>query len=409
MLRSVSFCILLALLPWLTPCAYAQSALHSATLDTFIQRASAEKTNILLVAEKGKLVLDTCFRGKKDELYRIYSITKIFSGIAVGLLYDQGLIRSADDRISDYFPEWQQDVSKKDIRIRHVLQHTSGLYSTKGSKDIYPQPDFVRFALQDSVITQPGTAFYYNNRAINLISGLVERRSGQNMEAYLKKYVFQPLGIEEYLWPRDKAGHNWGMDGLRMKADDLLKIGMMLADRGRWQGQQILSEKWLEMAYMPSMISLVRPSGAYGLALQVLFSGDGAFYIPEGSSAKLAAAGLEDSIARRLQTLEGKKYARGMLLKADLEAHFSVEDIEMISAVAFRLMIPPYQYGPSGKIIQHTGEIGQQLVILPDIQVAAVRFIDEKQGRKTDKSGNYRYGFGDMKNWMARMAQRARP
>lgn len=122
--------------------------------------------------------------------------------------------------VGKYLTEMNLDATRAKIRIRHVLQHMSGIQTTKGSGDIHPQADGVKFAMESPVISEPGEVYEYNNRdrAINLVSGVIQRVSGKSMEDFLVEHLFKPLDIRDYRLGRDKAGHTWAMDTLVFKA-----------------------------------------------------------------------------------------------------------------------------------------------------------------------------------------------
>ena len=161
------------------------------------------KTDRLIVSINDTIITDQLYRGKKADLYSIYSITKIFSGIAIGILIDQKKIENPEIKVSTYFEEWKTDPQKDKITIRHLLQHVSGLQANKGSQDIYPQSDFVEYALQGNVSSKPGVDFFYNNKALNLISGIVYKITEKSLEHFISENLFQPLQSRKHM------GNGW--------------------------------------------------------------------------------------------------------------------------------------------------------------------------------------------------------
>src|SRR6185295_5107602 len=138
----------------------------------------------------------------------------------------------------------------------------------------------------------------YNNRAINIASGVVRKATGKPMEDLLVEHLFKPLGIIDYKFRHDRKGNTWAMDGLELKVSDLVKIGCLLADNGQWKGKQIISERWLSVATQASLVSLDR-NGAYGLGLFVL-EPDARLTILSATVDALAKAGLNDGITSKL-------------------------------------------------------------------------------------------------------------
>jgi CubicO group peptidase (beta-lactamase class C family) len=368
----------------------AQVRYDATALDSLIRFNEAQKTARLMVSIEDSVIADKTFRGKPDELYRIYSITKLFSGVAVGIMMEQGLIRHPEQKISDFFPSWKSDPLKDRITIRHVLQHNSGLYSSKGSMEIYPQQDFVRFALEDSVISEPGHVFFYNNRAINLVSGLVKQVTGSTLEQYLNTHLFQPLGIQQYLWPSDPAGNTWGMDGLRLSAEDLLKVGRLLAAHGNWQGKQILSRAWCDMMFQLPLVNSMRGVGGYGLGVRVLYI-NGHFRLSREGITQLMGKGLDPALANRVLPLADTVYQSWAALGKALAQACTAADIEHLTAASFTHMIPVYSEVDNQVLVVHFGEIGQQVNIYPKKKMAMVRLLDERWGRKTTSDGRYAY------------------
>ena len=148
----------------------AQSRIQSGPLEELVRQAKAQRSNALFITEDGNPVREEFFDSGDRRIY-VFSVTKLFSGLAVGLAWDRKLIPSIDEPVARFFPGEAKDPRFEKIRIRHLLQHTSGIETTQGSRDIYPQKDFVRFALQSPIVSEPGEVYQYNNRAINLIPG----------------------------------------------------------------------------------------------------------------------------------------------------------------------------------------------------------------------------------------------
>lgn len=373
----------------------AQVPIQAKELETLIEKAKLNESASLAVSIGDSVCYESYFRGKASTQYLIYSVTKLVTGLAVGLLYDKGLIKSVEEPLSTYFDEWKTDPLKQSITIRQVLQHTSGLYTSKGSRDIYPRPDFVAFALQDSVVSAPGMVFQYNNRAINLLSGLVKRRTGQSMEAFVNDHLFAPLGIKDYRWRHDKSGNTWAMDGLELRTADLLKIGMMMANGGQWQGRRVVSERWLAVAAQLPLVNALTGTGGWGYSVQVVYFED-RFLIPRAHLQALSRQGLPERLSAKLEPLADSLYNDWGQFGKALGRRLSRAEVEELTVFCSHQMLPTYYTERGSVVMTHSGEIGQWLVILPTYKIAAVRFIDEKYGRKLDEKGNYRYPFSEI-------------
>lgn len=397
-LKYTFFCLIFV------PKSQAQGPIKAAALEALIEKAKLGESASLAVSSGDSVQYEAYFRGKPTTKYSIYSVTKLVAGLAVGILYDKGLITSAEEPLSKYFEEWKNDPIKQHITIRQVLQHTSGLYTTKGSRDIYPQADFVAFALQDSVVSAPGATFQYNNRAINLLSGLVRRRTGQNMEAFVNENLFKPLGIKDYDWMHDKNDNTWAMDGLKLSTKDLLKIGMVLANKGQWQGQRVVSARWLSVACQLPLVNALTGAGGWGYSMQVAYFED-RFLIPQTHLQELQRQGLPERIVTKLLPIADSLYDNWGKFGKALGRVLSRDEVEEMTKFCSHKMLPTYHTERGSVLLTHSGEIGQWVVILPTYQIAAVRFIDEKFGRKLDEKGNYRYPFGEILTLVANLVR----
>jgi len=182
-----------------------------------------------------------------------YSISKNFTATAVGLAFDRGLLTLDDDVIDllkDELPE-QYDDNLKQVKVRHLLTQTMGLgEGCLFEKDRYTHgtDDFIKFALSRPLLNAPGTKFVYSNSTFYLLACIVEKLSGLPLDLFLRKYLFTKLGINEFTWERCPKGHVMGATGLYLSTADLLKLGILYCNHGVWEGEQLLSERWVELA-----------------------------------------------------------------------------------------------------------------------------------------------------------------
>ncbi len=237
--------------------ARAAAAVDAAALEALLARARATHTDALVVLHDGAVVIDETFSSARGPIEAM-SVTKSIVSLAIGHLIDRGLIASLDAPVHNFYPEWKQG-KKKTITVRHLLNHTSGLQADRTTEEIYASPDFVQLALAAELSADPGTAFFYNNKAANLLAGVVERASGSKLDDYLREQVFAPLGITEVDWTRDAAGNPHAMSGLQIGAMDLAKLGQLMLDRGASPGgARVLSETWIDACTQPGQPHVAR-------------------------------------------------------------------------------------------------------------------------------------------------------
>ncbi|MBK6364810.1 MAG: serine hydrolase [Saprospiraceae bacterium] len=189
---------------------------------------------------------------KRTKKIEAMSSTKSIVNLAIGKLLTDSLIKSIDQPIYDFYPEWKQGM-KKDVTIRHLLNHTSGMQNIPlTTTEIYPSPDFIKLALAAEIVNKPGTTFSYNNKAVNLLAGIVKIASKKRMDNYLAEKIFTPLGIEDFDWELDDEGNPHAMAGFQVLPKDFAKLGQLFIQKGKWEGKQLISEAWFSETGTPN-------------------------------------------------------------------------------------------------------------------------------------------------------------
>lgn len=350
------------------------------------------KTDRLVIAIQDTIIINATFRGKPEALFPLYSITKVFSGIAVGLMIEKKLLSDVEVPVATFFQEWKTDSLKRKITLRHLLQHTSGIAAQTGSQDIYSQPDFIQYALNSEAVTPAGHTYFYNNKAFNIISGVVKKITQQSLEAFIQKELFSPLGITNYKWNKDSQGNTWGMDGLWMSATDLLKVGQLLSNYGKWEGKQLLPVSWCTMMFQLPLPNVRNGIYGYGMAIKSLPFQE-QICLDSATISQLKKEGLPLPLIEKLQNMQLQQpYYTYKEFGTQLSAIFTIEETEAITTIAFRNLIPIYTEKNQQVYIKHGGEYGLLLAAYPKKNKVMVRFLGEHWGRKQHKDGKgYQY------------------
>jgi CubicO group peptidase (beta-lactamase class C family) len=209
----------------------------------------------LLIVRNGYLVSETYFGVyQQDTRHELYSCTKSFVSTLIGIAIDQGHIDRIDHRIVDFFPEHtfaNLDREKETITLEDLLTMRSGLdwqeedpvYSA-----MYQSPDWVQFVLDKPMAQPPGSQFNYCSGCSHILSAILQQTTGMNPRDFAKQYLFQPLGISNVRWDTDAAGIPIGGWGLQITPRDMAKLGYLYLQDGQWDGQQIISARWVENA-----------------------------------------------------------------------------------------------------------------------------------------------------------------
>lgn len=228
---------------------YAETYSESVLKDILAQ-AKFYKSDRVIVIQNGTEILNYSSNNKNTPIEAM-SATKSIVGLAIGIAITEGKIASLDVPVSSFFPTWK-GTDKASITLRQLLNHTSGLQADSNTQSIYKSKDFVKFALEAPLATKPGSAFFYNNRAVNLLPEIIQRATKTRLDKYLKEKLFAKLGIQnsEWSWSLDGSGNPHGMAGLQISAEGLAKIGQLILQQGIWDSQQIITKSYLEEMLM---------------------------------------------------------------------------------------------------------------------------------------------------------------
>lgn len=222
---------------------YAQK-ISEVKLKKLLTKAEETHSEALIIYKNNELVVEKYFGiGQADKKIESMSCTKSIVGLAVACLLTDGLIKSLDTPISDYYPEWKQG-QKQLITIRHLVNMTSGMQNNpNASVEIYPSNDFVQLALAAELSKAPGEAFEYNNKSLNLMAGVIKKITGKRMDDYIGERLFKPLEITDYTWTLANAGNPHVMSGCQIKPNDLVKLGILLLNKGYYNNFRVIAHE----------------------------------------------------------------------------------------------------------------------------------------------------------------------
>ncbi|MFE9610828.1 serine hydrolase domain-containing protein [Streptomyces sp. NPDC006012] len=239
-------------LPQSTPAAQGVDAdgVH-AFLDA-LEAAPGIEPHSLMILRHGHVVASGWWAPyAEDRLHLLYSLSKSFTATAAGLAAAEGLIR-LDDPVISYFPEFEAEITDPRSRamlVRHVASMASGhVAETLDRARAMDREELVRGFLLVPPDRDPGTVFAYNQPATYTLAAIVQRVTGQSLIDYLRPRLFEPLGIGEAAWQRDRAGRDVGFSGLHATTDAVLRLGRLYLQGGMWEGERLLPESWVAEA-----------------------------------------------------------------------------------------------------------------------------------------------------------------
>ncbi|UOB16308.1 serine hydrolase domain-containing protein [Abyssalbus ytuae] len=206
----------------------------------------------IMILRHGNVIAEGWWDPYKPEYkHQLYSLSKSFTSTAVGLAVKEGLL-SVNDKVVSFFPDEVPadiDPKMKELTVKHLLTMSTGhaeepmakMMDAKGSS-------WVKTFLSTSLENDPGTEFLYNTPATFMLSAIVQKVSGQKLIDFLKPRLFEPLDITEADWKENPQGINTGGYGLRVKTEDIAKLGQLYLQKGQWEGKEILTEQWVNEA-----------------------------------------------------------------------------------------------------------------------------------------------------------------
>lgn len=245
----------------------------------FEKEVTKDKIDSCLIQHDDKLVFEYYRNNKmKERQHKIYSVTKSILSALVGIAIDKGYIPHVNTPITTYFPDSRKAPAGDEITIKHLLTMTSGLH-WPGNPAMIPSKNWVKFVLSQQVEYKPGEERVYSCGSSQLISAILQKATGLDTVSFAQKHLFMPLGISQYRWNRDSQGIAIGGFGLNMKTKDLLKIGILYMNNGRWKSKQIMPSDWVEESTAASV--KIDNTFSYGYHWWVLTSDDQEHPLPE--------------------------------------------------------------------------------------------------------------------------------
>ncbi len=201
----------------------------------------------LMILKGGKVICECSFAPYRSGMWHItHSMCKSITGMAVGMLIEEVQL-SLDENIYKIFEQRMNPLAKifrPEVTVEHLLTMTSGVSFNESG--IISGNDWLESYLNAPVIGTPGTKFQYNSLNSYVLSAIISERTGMTMEEYLRPRLFEPMGITRYLWETCPKGITKGGWGLFLCAEDMAKLGQLYLNKGRWNGQQLVSEEWVE-------------------------------------------------------------------------------------------------------------------------------------------------------------------
>jgi CubicO group peptidase (beta-lactamase class C family) len=288
--------------------------INTINVEAFVKAAEEKNLGLhsLMLVKEGKVCAEGWWAPYGPEHpHMLYSLSKSFTSTAVGLAITEGKL-ALSDKVLSFFPKERPttpDANLAAMEVRHLLMMGTGHdKDTTGAVLGSPDGDWVKTFLALPVEHAPGSKFVYNTGATYMLSAIVQAVTGKTVLDYLRPRLFDPLGIQNPTWETCPKGRSTGGFGLSITTEDIAKFGVLLVQKGKWAGKQLVPEAWVTEA-TSKHISNGDPSQpsdwtqGYGYQFwrcrNGLYRGDGAFgqfciVLPEQQSVIVLTSGSND-------------------------------------------------------------------------------------------------------------------
>ena len=224
-----------------------------------------------MVIVRNENIVDEYYKEGYDQnsIFDLHSVSKSITSALMGIAIDQDYIESVNVPISNYFPQILETGSEyqRQITIWHLLTHTSGINASDTYNwDAWRNSDnWVDYVLDRDVTSRPGTVFNYFTGNSHLLAAIIEQATGQSLYEFAKENLFDPLGMDSANVSTDPQGIGDGGNGFTMNVYDMAKFGLLYLNNGAWDGEQIISEQWINDS---TTVQFTRSSGSANYGYQ---------------------------------------------------------------------------------------------------------------------------------------------
>jgi CubicO group peptidase (beta-lactamase class C family) len=217
----------------------------------------------ILILKNNKLVFEEYFYEYDiNTLHQIRSATKSFVSALIGIAISKGLIKSKNEKVISFFPEYQLNnltEDKKNITIENMLNNQSGLdcndhdgNSPGNEVKMYPTSDWVKFILDLPMSDKPGGIARYCSGNVMILKRIIEKASGKSLYEFAKENLFDPISASGYKWnfkPDSSQMNTFGQ--LYIRPRDMAKFGLLYMNNGKCNNKQVLPEAWVKETLTP--------------------------------------------------------------------------------------------------------------------------------------------------------------
>jgi len=211
----------------------------------------------LIVQRNGVRVVEAYFRGQ-DELsqHSLQSVTKSFASAILGIAIDKGYVADVDERVLDFFPQWEEELARSALRSRIEIEDILTMRTGTDYHEVGPDAPHWElnslptgwdyYWLTRPMIREPGTFWQYDSGGVIALSSVLKARTGEHANVLADSWLFGPMGILDRRWFVNQEGHPHLGGGLFLTPRNMVKLGQLYLQGGMWEGQRLVSGEWVE-------------------------------------------------------------------------------------------------------------------------------------------------------------------
>ena len=258
-------------------------------------------TQGLLVIQDGVITYENYWLGQSETTPHIsWSVSKSFISTLIGIAIEEGYIKSVKEKVDDYLPELKGS-GYEGVLIKEVLEMATGV----GFDETYSDPNsdisrwWMSFAMgepQDAFAAtlkrerEPGTYNEYVSLNTHVLGMLLTEATGKSITDYMQEKLWTPLGMEyDGYWLSDKTGMEMALGGLNASLRDYAKLGQLFLQKGKWQGQQLVPQKWVKNSTTP-LAEYGKPDSENSASAGIGYAYQ--WWIPDGKVGEYLAVGV---------------------------------------------------------------------------------------------------------------------
>lgn len=229
----------------------------------------------IVALKEGAILVEEYFNGAdRQSLHDVRSVGKTFASTALGIAIADGHLTSEEQKIGTFYKlrEYANyDSRKESITLKDLLTMSSAFvgddddYGSPGNEEnMYPTEDWVRFTLDLPLKPSTDKDWSYFTAGVVVLGDVLHQNVPGGLEQYAASKLFSPLGISSQVWQHTPQGVANTAGGIQMTSLDFAKYGQLYANRGSWNGQQIVPAEWVDKSFTRHAAVTGRPGNYYG-------------------------------------------------------------------------------------------------------------------------------------------------